>query len=188
MTRTIDRRHILLITGVPGCGKTTFVRKLAAALAGERIAGFYTEELRVAGERQGFRLIGFDGEQGIIAHVDFDHRQRVSKYGVDVSAIDHLAARTLVLATDVDVYLVDEIGKMECLSAGFVSRMTALLDSGQTVIATVAKKGSGPIAAVKRRTDAELWELTHANRDGLVAQALAWLAALRKPATVDAGQ
>ena len=176
LTRSSGKRRILLITGTPGSGKTTLIRKLVTELAGNRVAGFYTEEMRAAGQRQGFRLVGLQGEQGVIAHVDFDNRQRVSKYGVDVATLDHLADRTLALADEIDVYLVDEIGKMECLSPCFVSRITALLDSDKTVIATVAKKGGGLIQEVKQRPDCELWELTHANRDALVAQVIAWLA------------
>ena len=177
MARNADKPRILLITGTPGSGKTTLIRKLAAGVARYRVAGFYTEEMREAGQRQGFRLVGFQGETGVIAHVDFDHHQRVSKYGVDVASMDRLADRTLSLSDEIDVYLVDEIGKMECLSLRFVSRITALLDSGKPVIATVAKKGGGLIQEVKQRSDCELWELTHANRDALVAQVIAWLAA-----------
>lgn len=172
MARTADQHHILLITGVPGVGKTTLIRKLAAALTGCRVAGFYTEEIREAGVRKGFRLVGFGGEVGVIAHVGIAHRQRVSKYGVDVAAIDRLADATL--SAGADVYLVDEVGRMECMSLNFVHRMTALLNSGKTVIATVAKRGGGLIAEVKARTDCELWEVTRANRDTLVAQVIAW--------------
>ncbi|MFZ1060598.1 MAG: nucleoside-triphosphatase, partial [Candidatus Rokuibacteriota bacterium] len=47
--------HVLLITGNPGSGKTTVIRRVAAALSGRRLGGFYTEEIRVGGERRGFR-------------------------------------------------------------------------------------------------------------------------------------
>lgn len=174
MAPPADKQHVLLITGVPGSGKTTLVRKVAETLTGKRVGGFYTEEIREAGVRQGFRLVGFGGEQGVIAHVDFAQCERVSKYGVDVAAIDRLADVTLALSDDIDIYLVDEIGKMECMAPRFVSRMTALLGSGKTVIATVAKKGGGLIAAAKTRADSELWELNRANRDALVAEVVKW--------------
>jgi nucleoside-triphosphatase len=76
-----------------------------------------------------------------------------------------------------DVYLIDEIGKMECLSERFVTGMQRLLDSGATVVATVAAKGTGFIAQVKEREDCELWTLTRANRDAMPARMLEFIRA-----------
>ncbi len=50
-----------LITGGPGSGKTTIVRQAASA-AGVRAGGFYTEEVRSGGVRQGFRIVTLDGK------------------------------------------------------------------------------------------------------------------------------
>ncbi len=52
---------VLLLTGVPGIGKTTVIKCLAARLTGLPIAGFYTEEIREGKSRVGFRLIGLHG-------------------------------------------------------------------------------------------------------------------------------
>jgi nucleoside-triphosphatase len=174
-------QRVLLLTGVPGVGKTTVLCRAAQSLAGRRLAGFYTEEIRSGRDRRGFRLRGFDGSESVIAHVDFPGRRRVSRYGVDVAAIDQAAAMQLKPRAGVELYLVDEIGKMECLSAEFVAAMRALLDSGKIVIATVARKGGGFIGEVKQRHDAELWEITHANRDALPARVVAWLADRSRP-------
>ena len=168
--------HVLLLTGRPGVGKTTVIRKVAAGLAGRQLGGFYTEEIRVAGDRRGFSLTAFDGRQGVMAHVDFRGRERVGRYGVDVMVIDELAASTLGLSPDVGVYLVDEIGKMECLSPAFVKAMRALLDSPKSVVATIGARGGGFIAEVKAREDAETLVVTPDNRDELPDRVLAWLA------------
>lgn len=40
---SIQEKHVLLITGVPGVGKTTLIRKVAELLGERVIAGFYTE-------------------------------------------------------------------------------------------------------------------------------------------------
>ncbi len=168
--------HILLITGVPGIGKTTVLRKVSERLGNARVCGFYTEELREHGSRRGFRLVGFDGTQGVIAHVHLPHRQRVGKYGVDVAALNRLAQTTLTLKRDCTVYLVDEIGKMECLASGFVAVMRALLDAKVPVVATIGKKAGGFIEEVKAHRDVELWEVTRTNRDVLPDQILKWLA------------
>jgi nucleoside-triphosphatase len=113
----------LLLTGAPGTGKTTVMRRLAEQLGRKRIAGFFTEEMRTRGERRGFRLVAYDGAAAVIAHVDFPKTLRVSKYGIDVAAIDRAADAALAPPLSVELYLVDEIGKMECFSAVFVERM-----------------------------------------------------------------
>jgi nucleoside-triphosphatase len=98
--------------------------------------------------------------------------------------IDRLVESTLRLEPDVDLYLVDEIGKMECLSKTFAARMNSVLDCGQPVIAAVAKKGEGFIGEVKSRRDSVLWEVTRQNRDVLPNSVLDWIAGCeRRPKT-----
>ncbi len=169
-----DGRHILLLTGRPGVGKTTVIRRVADGLQGTRLRGFYTEEIREHGERQGFRLIGFDGEDRVIAHVDFPKAHRVGKYGVDLTAIDS-AASLLSYDPALRLYLVDEIGKMECLSARFVTAMRKLLAGDIPVVATVGLHGGGFIAEVKRLKQCLLWEVTQDNRNEMPSRILAWL-------------
>jgi len=166
---------VLLITGSPGSGKTTVIRRAAAVLSGRRLGGFYTEEIRIRGERRGFRLATFDGREYVMAHVDFGGPHRVGKYGVDVAVIDAVAEAALAVMDGADVYLVDEIGKMECLSPRFVAAMRTLLDSRKAVVATIAQRGGGFVTEVKGREDAEVWELTRANRDGMPARVLDWI-------------
>lgn len=169
------RRHVLLLTGRPGVGKTTVVRAVARALAGRRLGGFYTEEIRAGRARRGFRLVTFDGRRAVMAHVDRRGEPRVGRYGVDVGVIDGMAADALAVSDAVDVYLVDEIGKMECLSPRFVAAVRALLDSDRPVVATVGERGGGLIAEVKRRADVEVWEITPQSRDAMPARVLARL-------------
>lgn len=170
--------HNLLLTGAAGVGKTTVIRAVAGTLAKQSLAGFYTQEMRERGGRKGFRLIGFGGEQGVIAHLDFPHTHRVGKYGVDVAIIDRLAAAALRPVDPRAVYLVDEIGKMECLSVRFVEATRLLLDKRRPVVATIARKGGGFIAEVKARPDVLLWEISRANRDSMPERVVAWLSAL----------
>jgi len=173
-------RHVLLLTGRPGVGKTVVVQKVVASLPGWRLAGFYTEEIRVAGQRQGFRAVTFDGSERIMAHLDLRGPHRVGKYGVDVSVIDQLADAELNLNPEVNLYLVDEIGKMESLSQRFIAAMRELLNSRALVLATIAQRGGGFIEKAKQTKDAELWEVTRANRDELPERVLAWLRAARQ--------
>ena len=163
----------LLLTGPPGIGKTTIVRRIAEKLPDYKLAGFYTEEIRSRGERQGFRLVTFDGEHAIVAHQDFTG-PRVSKYGVDVASIGRFSERTLRTGKPSVLYLVDEIGKMESMSPVFVAAMRQLLDSPCPLVATIGQRGDGFIAEVKRRPDIELWTVTRANRDEMADQVVSW--------------
>ena len=164
----------LLITGTPGVGKTTVLRRIIAQLDAKRLRGFYTEEIREAGERCGFRLVGLDGEERVIAHVAFPKRYRVGKYGVDVAALDY-AATLLAPDPTIDVYLVDEIGKMECMSERFISAMRTLLAGRTPVVATVGLRGGGFIAEVKRLEMCTLWEVTRENRGELPSRIVSWI-------------
>jgi nucleoside-triphosphatase len=160
---------------MPGIGKTTVIRRVANELGAEGLRGFCTEEIRKGGERLSFRLVGFEGTMHIIAHVDLPKRQRVGKYGVDVQALDD-AMPLLRPDPNRRVYLVDEIGKMECLSECFVAAMRTLMAGSTPIVATIGARGGGFIAEVKRRRECELWELTQANRDDMSARVLVWLA------------
>jgi nucleoside-triphosphatase len=165
----------VLLTAAPGTGKSTVIQRLATLLSDVRLAGFYTAEIRERRERRGFRLVGYDGTEALIAHVDLPKAHRVGKYGVDVAAIDRAVDATLEPRGRIELYLVDEIGKMECLSDRFVASMRRILNDRIPAIATVASRGTGFIAGVKRRKDGELWTLTRANRDAMPGQLLAWL-------------
>ena len=48
----------LLLTGFPGCGKTTVLERVAKHLGDLRLAGFVTLELREHGQRVGFEAVG----------------------------------------------------------------------------------------------------------------------------------
>ncbi len=157
----------ILLTGHPGVGKTTLIMRLAERLVDRTVAGFYTEELRPGAQRQGFRAVTFSDQTATLAHVSFKSRSRVGRYAVDVAAFENLVLPEL--ARQCDILLIDEIGKMECFSAFFVTAVQELLDGATLVVATVATKGSGFIAEVKARTDIEIIEVTRSNRDQLPA-------------------
>lgn len=167
--------RVLWLTGLPGVGKTTVIRRVAKALSGQRLGGFYTEEIRKGGIRQGFRLQSFHGGSAVMAHVDFPKDYRVGRYGVDVGAIDELSFTALSLEPPADVYLVDEVGKMECLSARFSDALLALLNRPCTLVGTIARSGGGLIAELKRWPQSALWEVTRENRDVMPARVLQWL-------------
>ncbi|MEW6718087.1 MAG: NTPase [Chloroflexota bacterium] len=180
MSFKLHRVNTLLLTGMPGVGKTTLMRKVVKALSGWKIQGFLTDEIRVAGCRQGFRLNTFDGHSAILAHTDIQSKFRVGKYGVDIQSLDRIVDTSLQLKDDIQLYVIDEIGKMECFSKSFMVAMTRLLDSGLTVVATIHQRAGGFVNQVKQREDVELWSVTYQNRDDMVERILVWIT-VRQP-------
>ncbi|TLY15824.1 MAG: AAA family ATPase [Nitrospirae bacterium] len=158
--------HVLL-TGLPGVGKTTLIRELAKRLAGYYPAGFFTEEIREEGIREGFRLESLDGRQLTLAHSDRKSSHRVGRYGVEIAGFERLLSDLNLPRSPSCVIIIDEIGKMECLSKFFTEEVRSLLDSSKTVIATIALKDDGFIRKVKQRSDCRLITVTVENRTGL---------------------
>ncbi|MBD3232745.1 MAG: NTPase [candidate division Zixibacteria bacterium] len=155
----------ILITGVPGVGKTTLICKLAESLADLNPTGFYTQEIRQQGVRKGFKLISLDGALSILSHVDIESSARVGKYGVDVKGFESFLDNIDFFNPGLELIVIDEIGKMECKSRKFIQLIDNALNSRKTVLATIARNGGGFIDDVKRRSDIHLVEITAKNRD-----------------------
>jgi nucleoside-triphosphatase len=168
----------ILITGPPGIGKTTLIKKVAKELAELHPVGFYTEEIREYGIRTGFELISLSGRRGLLSHVDIRSSYRVSKYGVDVKRFKDFLDFIPFFAPETEIVIIDEIGKMECFSKKFEQLVKNLLDSEKVFISTIALKGGGFIAEVKKRNDISFFELSRDNRDSLLSEILKELSAL----------
>jgi nucleoside-triphosphatase len=168
----MNSRKNILITGFPGIGKTTLIRKISDALKHIHPVGFYTAEIREGGIRKGFELTSLDGRKSLLSHIDIESPYRVSKYGVDVEGFEDFLDSILFLDPATRLIIIDEIGKMECFSDQFRRLLKDILDSEKTVIATIALKGRGIIAEIKKRPDITLFEITQMNRETLLQNIL----------------
>jgi nucleoside-triphosphatase len=165
------RSKNILITGPPGCGKTTLVEEIATQLNIPAV-GFITREVRQHGNRVGFSIHTLEGRNGVLAHVDAKSRFRVGRYGVQIATIDRIAVPSLKASSADVLIVIDEIGKMECLSEAFRKAVRLVLDSANPVLATIAMKGDSFIQLVKSRKDVTVIELNLANRDILASSLL----------------
>ena len=159
-------RHILL-TGLPGIGKTTIIKQLAHSLATHQPDGFFTQEIREDGIRKGFELVTLDGRRQLLSHVNIPGPHRVGRYGVDLGGFEKLLETLDLRHSPSRLVILDEIGKMECLSPRFIQEVEALLNSSKMVIATVGLKGGGFPVAVRNRPDCQLVTVTLSNRSTL---------------------
>jgi len=167
----------LLLAGRPGVGKTTFVKTVAEVL-GERASGFYTDEIRGPGGRKGFRLVTLDGQEAVMAHVNLRGRgqPRVSRYGVDVGAIERAGVGALRRAMqERRIVVVDEIGKMELLCGPFKEAVLQAVSGPYTVVATAMSRPNPWVDSLKAMPGVTLWEVTAGNRDGMAKRVARWL-------------
>jgi len=164
----MNKRNIL-ITGPPGIGKTTLIKKIAERLREYRPSGFYTEEVRdERGQRIGFDIININNEQrGVLARVSSGRSTyRVGKYSVYLREFEEF-----IKGMDIDsssIVIIDEIGKMECFSDFFKDMIKGLIESQRILIATVALKGGGLIQGIKKRKDVDIYHVTLKNRNSLM--------------------
>lgn len=158
----------IVLTSAPGIGKTTAIRAVLKRLSGIRCAGFYTEEVRERGERKGFKICALDGREGMLASVTKKHGPRVGRYTVHVEEFEEIALGSLDPGrSPADLYVIDEIGKMELKSEKFRDLIADLFARSCHLLATVPKRGDGLVEEIKRRKDIELIEVTRENRDRL---------------------
>ena len=162
----------ILVTGLPGIGKTTLIKQLIYRISQYRPVGFYTEEIRQEGERKGFQLVSLEGEKSILAHVLLDSHYHLGKYKVDIRGFDSFLDTIDFFSDPGRPVVIDEIGKMECLSSKFVRLISELMDSSNTVIATIAHTDGGIKGRIKKRDDVALFKMNLDNRDTLVTDIL----------------
>jgi len=79
----------IVITGEPGVGKTTLIKRLVKAL-GDKAIGFWTEEVRdpKTKKRTGFKIITTEGKSLLFASKTFTSKHLVGSYGVNVGRIE----------------------------------------------------------------------------------------------------
>jgi nucleoside-triphosphatase len=164
-----------LLTGRPGTGKTSLIKEAVSGL-GDRAGGFYTEEIRVQGEREGFRIVSLDGPSAVLAHTGTGSPYRVSKYGVDLQSMENVGVSSLERALrSCQVVVVDEIGRMELFSDRFKQTVLEIVNSGKKVIGTVLLKPDPWVDSLKADPRVNLIVLTRANRDTVLSDLREWL-------------
>ncbi len=163
----------LVLTGDPGCGKTTAVLRVVEALQGRlAMTGFVTEEIREAGRRVGFRGRTLDGRLFDLAHVARTDGPRVGPYAVDLPAFEAGAIPALEPRPDTRLVVVDEIGKMECLSPMFRAAVESLVDGPVPLLATLPATGVGFVKKIRRDPRVTLVRMSRASRDAIVGDLL----------------
>jgi len=162
----------ILLTGRPGCGKTTLIKRVVDELA-LPAGGFYTEEIRQRGERVGFKIITLSGEEAVFADVDFRTPQRLGKYGLDLAALETVGVEALRTAVrGRQLVVIDEIGPMEIRSTIFRDVVHQVFDSPDVsgILGTITARLFPFTDAIKERSDVTMIDVRPSNRDQLVSE------------------
>jgi len=172
-----EKNSKVLLTGRPGIGKTTIIKKLGQSL-GESARGFYTAEIREGRSRRGFEIISLETEmRKTLAHVDFSTSYRVGKYGVCPDHLEPFVEKLEEALKDDNpgVFLIDEIGKMELFSETFRRVIEQVMDSSVPLVATIMSRSEPFCDSLKSHPEAKILTVTANNRDQLPGQLLSSL-------------
>jgi len=168
-------KSVFLLTGPPGSGKTGLIKQAVARLK-VKAGGFYTEEIKSQGVRQGFQLVTLEGETAVLSHINIKSPHRVSKYGVDIENLDRVGVAAIERAAkECELVVIDEIGKMELLSTRFREAVSNILASGRRLLATIMLSPDPYADAIKSRPQVKLVTLTRSNYPQVSAELQYWL-------------
>ncbi|MGC8852927.1 MAG: NTPase [Hydrogenobacter sp.] len=162
----------VVLTGPPGIGKTTLVKKVVERIKDKAI-GFWTEEVRdkVKKERTGFRIVSTDKKSIIFASKFFTSKYLVGSYGVNVERFESVALPILerALKEKDKIVVIDEVGKMELFSEKFANMVSLLLsDTKRSMLITIPIRDVHPLVKwIRRHPQVVLMELKKENRDAL---------------------
>lgn len=156
-----------LITGMPKTGKTVLLREIIDELKrrGLKVGGFISPEETHHGTRTAFHVIDVEtGREAVLASVDGDG-PKVSKYHVDIRSFETVVVPCMQQFDEYDVFVVDEIGRMEMKSRKFSWLLDKLLESDTPFIATVHRDYAGRYGPY-----GELFTLRGNNRERVYAR------------------
>lgn len=160
----------VLLTGRPGCGKTTLIKRVVNELA-LPAGGFYTEEIRERGQRVGFKIVTLEDKEAVFAHVNFKTSQRVGKYGLDLNALDTFGANAVRTAARArQLVVIDEVGPMEIQSRIFCDVVNETFDSGVPILGTITARSFPFTDTIKKRPDVTLLEVCSENRERVASE------------------
>jgi nucleoside-triphosphatase len=165
----------LLITGRPGIGKSTVIKRVVLALGTERVGGFWSSEIRSGSKRVGFAIETVNGDKGILAHVNLRKGPRMGKYRINIEDIDSVAIRSMALArSEGKIIIIDEIATMELFSPNFAPEVMRCLDTC-SVIGTIQERRKPFLDSIRARADVTLMQVTLSNREHIHLDVLSLL-------------
>ncbi|KAF9603719.1 hypothetical protein IFM89_037482 [Coptis chinensis] len=173
----------ILVTGPPGVGKTTLVMRVLESLRTShpnlKVQGFYTSEVRQGAERVGFDVVTLDGRRATLASTTNLSPESlkwpsVGKYMVDIASFESLVLPELQVKEDTDLFIIDEVGKMELFSSSFFPAVLKVLEFNTPLLASIPVPKFGRdipgVARLRNHPGAAIFTLSPSNRDAIKKQ------------------
>ncbi len=165
-------KPLILVTGPPGIGKTSILRRTVAELENRKYAvgGMVCREVREAGVRIGFEIVDLStGARGWLAHVNQPTGPKVGKYRVNLTDLEVVGVGAILDAVQTaDILAVDEIGPMELSSTAFSKALVKAVESSKPMLGTIHYGLSNPLVnSIKTREETEILKVTYENRESL---------------------
>ena len=181
MSLVMDDIPKIGITGMPNVGKTETIVKIINSLEkhGYVVQGMITEPIIEKHKRVGFHVTNWKTkEREVFAHIDFETKEKVGKYGVDTNALEKVgvpAIENAILDENVNIIVIDEIGKMELFSNSFREAVWEAIRSGKPVLGTIMLSPNPWADELKRQPQVKLAEVTRNDFHRLLDDIKLWL-------------
>jgi len=171
-SKVFTLKRIILVTGPPGIGKTSILRRTVKKLKNKKyeVGGMICREVREGGVRVGFEIMDLStGTRGWLAHVNQPTGPRIGKYHVNLTDLDVIGVGAILDALqNADILAIDEIGPMEISSTAFSNALVRAVESSKPMLGTIHYGlRDSLVNNIKKRDDTEILKVTYKNRESL---------------------
>jgi nucleoside-triphosphatase THEP1 len=140
------------------------------------LGGFYTAELRSGSTREGYTLKTPGGRSEVLASKTTLSPVRFNKYGIDLSVLDGLAARSLADARkDGKIVLLDELGPITLGSGKLAAAVIETLESGTPCLATFRRNAEKFEETFRKMDNTQVLDLDAAGLPDVQARLDGWM-------------
>jgi nucleoside-triphosphatase len=165
-------KRIILVTGPPGIGKTSTLRRAVKELRKRKysVGGMISREVREGGVRVGFEIMDLStGQRGWLAHGNQPEGPRIGKYRVNLTDLDAIGAASILDALqNADILAIDEVGPMELSSPVFSNALIRAIESSKPMLGTIHYGlRNSLVNNIKKRDDTEILKVSYKNRENL---------------------